>query len=492
MKNITILITAILFSSNIYSQLYLLDGQMIGTNTYGSSSRNVALGGATTALGGDLGSISQNPASIGVFRTGEFSFTPQFSGINSSNTYLNEKKTANKYDFSLGNLGVVFNYNTGNDVDWVSFNFAMGYNMINNLTDNYSFHGNTSNTSLLNEFANYANESFNYNKTYDAYRELLALDHGLIIDDTLKDWNPYYTPLSGKDIEQSHYFKREGNSKDYYFGLGANYNHQLYIGGTINIRSSNYEEKYSHTETDITSSNIGSYTFNKTYTTTSNGFSANIGIIYRPIETIRFGASIHSPVISKVNQEFNTSLKIGGQLFYPQTDNGYTADAATDNFVVSSPWRAELGAAYMFLQYGLISFDYEFTDYRDMNFSEGDYPDDIDIANTQTTTIFKATHNLRFGAEARMGSTYLRGGYALYQSPFASTNLDVDGKSYSISDKSIYSGGIGFKGNGFFVDFTYSYATKNEWYKMYDDINLSNAKMYVTAGTFMTTVGLKF
>jgi hypothetical protein len=487
MKNLTILITAILFSSNIYSQLYLLDGQMIGTNTYGSSSRNVALGGATTALGGDLGSISQNPASIGVFRTGEFSFTPQFSGINSSNTYLNEKKTANKYDFSLGNLGVVFNYNTGNDVDWVSFNFAMGYNMINNLTDNYSFHGNTSNTSLLNEFVNYANTT-PINLPLDAYREGLASDLRVILNDDLG----FYSPYDNQNIEQTHYFKREGNSKDYYFGLGANYNHKLYIGGTVNIRSSNYEEKTSHTEFEPTYDDFKSYTFNKTYTTTSNGYSANIGLIYRPIESIRLGASLHSPIISKVNQQMNTNMIVDGETYYPENAYGETLDAAEDNFFVSTPWKAELGAAYMFLQHGLISFDYEFTDYRDMNFSEGDYPNNIDYANTQSTAIFKATHNIRVGAEARMGSTYLRGGYALYQSPFASTNLDVDGKSHVISDKSIYSGGIGFKGNGFFVDFTYSYATKNEWYKMYDDINLSNAKMYVTAGTFMTTVGLKF
>ena len=38
---------------------------------YGGTARFMSMGGAFTALGGDISTLSQNPAGIGVFRTSE-------------------------------------------------------------------------------------------------------------------------------------------------------------------------------------------------------------------------------------------------------------------------------------------------------------------------------------------------------------------------------------------------------------------------------------
>ena len=66
-----------LFAQNVddalrYSQVF-----------YGGTARFMSMGGAFTALGGDLSSLSQNPAGIGVFRASEMSVTPQLNYINS-------------------------------------------------------------------------------------------------------------------------------------------------------------------------------------------------------------------------------------------------------------------------------------------------------------------------------------------------------------------------------------------------------------------------
>ena len=39
----------------------------------------MSMGGAFTALGGDISTLSQNPAGIGVFRSSEMSVTPQLN-----------------------------------------------------------------------------------------------------------------------------------------------------------------------------------------------------------------------------------------------------------------------------------------------------------------------------------------------------------------------------------------------------------------------------
>ncbi|MBE3085421.1 MAG: UPF0164 family protein, partial [Bacteroidetes bacterium] len=96
MKRISLIIIAVLsmftgiFAQNVddalrYSQVF-----------YGGTARFMSMGGAFTALGGDMSSLSQNPAGIGVFRSSELTISPQlfhikssagFNGITSDNLY---------------------------------------------------------------------------------------------------------------------------------------------------------------------------------------------------------------------------------------------------------------------------------------------------------------------------------------------------------------------------------------------------------------------
>ena len=48
---------------------------------YGGTARFMSMGGAFTALGGDISSLSQNPAGLGVFRSSELTITPQLFHI---------------------------------------------------------------------------------------------------------------------------------------------------------------------------------------------------------------------------------------------------------------------------------------------------------------------------------------------------------------------------------------------------------------------------
>ena len=67
------------------------------------TARSAAMGGAFTALGGDISAITNNPAGIGVFRKSEVSFTPL---LNFAKTEASGEKM-NKTAFQLGGLGGV-------------------------------------------------------------------------------------------------------------------------------------------------------------------------------------------------------------------------------------------------------------------------------------------------------------------------------------------------------------------------------------------------
>ena len=70
---ITILLTmagAVGYAQNAY------DGLLFSENNYEGTARSVAMGNAFTALGGDLGSITINPAGSAVAGYSQFTITP--------------------------------------------------------------------------------------------------------------------------------------------------------------------------------------------------------------------------------------------------------------------------------------------------------------------------------------------------------------------------------------------------------------------------------
>jgi hypothetical protein len=75
---------------------------------YGGTARFTGMGGAFTAIGGDISSLSQNPAGLGVFRSSELTLTPQLSNIRTSAGFFG-RTTDNMYNFHLNQAGLVSN-----------------------------------------------------------------------------------------------------------------------------------------------------------------------------------------------------------------------------------------------------------------------------------------------------------------------------------------------------------------------------------------------
>ena len=119
------------FSQNVddalrYSQVF-----------YSGTARFMSMGGAFTALGGDLSSIGLNPAGTGVFRSFEFSITPQLFYNNTSAVFNNSRATDFRYTTNLNQAGFVANLiSSGNETGLVNLNFAYSFNRSNNFNEN--------------------------------------------------------------------------------------------------------------------------------------------------------------------------------------------------------------------------------------------------------------------------------------------------------------------------------------------------------------------
>ena len=140
--------TAAMFAQNASDAL-----RFSQQNTEGTA-RSVAMGNAFTALGGDMGGITINPASSAVYRYSEFLLTPAVSGMSSSVNYLGSSSSDNKTRFGVANIGYVGSYTTGRkDAGLVSWSFGLVLTKQNNFNSTMKAAGRTNATSWLSALA---------------------------------------------------------------------------------------------------------------------------------------------------------------------------------------------------------------------------------------------------------------------------------------------------------------------------------------------------
>jgi long-subunit fatty acid transport protein len=161
--------------------------------------------------------------------------------------------------------------------------------------------------------------------------------------------------------------------------------------------------------------------------------------------------------------EYDTEAKA---YFFDADNYEMTSPLGETAFNFRTPLKATGSFAYVFGNKGLISVDYVYTDYAAMeyksknnNMSEVSYFNDLNetIGNT-----FRATHNLRVGAEARLSPMFsLRGGYATFQSPYQEQFLNSEGEHYNIT------GGVGFRLNNMTIDVAYLYNKETYIHSLY-------------------------
>lgn len=477
------------------------------------TARTIGMGSAFGALGGDMTSLSLNPAGIGMYRSSEFTFTPSVSYNNSVSTLPDSVSTTNRAytndDFAMRlniqNIGYVYTYNTHKDEGWVSVSYGIAYNRLNDFNRNVLIKTPHANSSLLDEFVYYANDQGNgpiaAESLYSYYEGLAyqtyALDNVLYADGW---WHSDYS--YDHQYGESQIRKREirGGIGEYAFSIGANYSHKLYLGLTLGIQSLKYKETTTHTETDVdgTVYNLESFDFSTYFDMHGVGYNFKLGLVYRPIDFLRLGFAVHSPTFYDIESEFYTTmyssfdgLIVDGE--YPD-DYKETVSRINDN-TLFTPWKFVGSAALQIEQYGLLSVDYEWLDYSNMKL-RGDI-DSYNDPNDYLDDSYKGVHNIRIGGEGKIGPFALRAGIGLYSTPYKSGDLDF-------IDYTSYSAGMGYRNSNFFLDFAYVFLKYSERYTLYDYIerggttdqtwayNPTMADTDSKFNKFIVTMGFKF
>jgi len=486
------------------------DALLISQNSINGSARMTSMGGAFTALGGDLSAMQLNPASGAVFLENQASLSYSFSGINNNSTFYNGGGESQEYYNNLNQIGIVFVIdNTDISSSIVKYALGFNYNRTNNYNDNLSFSG-KNNT----HFDDSKGEGIYYNGDlmYDGYSsiatsfvlaanglnpdqlgpvESLAFD-SYLIDMNLPDSKYYdnrYPTYSDdfpvyvmsaipENLNQEYTMNRTGFSGQYNFSASMDINNKLYLGVSYDRSSFNTTTSTIIKENGFAAgSEVQSLSYESHVNTigTGNGFS--IGGIFKASDFMRLGLTYHSPTWYKMSDEYYYGLSIINKSYPNEKDK---TEILYSDYDVTTPSKMDAGIAFVFGKNGLLSVDYEYIDYSSMSFGPDNY---FEYENKEINNSMTSTHNIKVGTEWKVSFVSLRAGYNYLQTPYKNNEWQSDTQSYSL--------GAGINFTTWNLDFAYQQTNRSYQHYIYDTNLVEAATINRTEGNFVATLRIK-
>ncbi|MBL0343570.1 MAG: hypothetical protein IPP71_23570 [Bacteroidetes bacterium] len=399
----------------------------------------------------------------------------------------------------MPDLGLVFAYPYKRENGWKQFGFAIGYNRLANFNSDTYFEGKNKNNSILDSFTDLV--QLNGGATEDDLFEDYAFDADLayqtyLLNLDVLNLNQYISVIPNGGAYQSKSISTNGGMGEFSIGFGGSYNDQLYFGVTVAFPNISYTEESTYQEKDkdneITSGDtlnlidFKAMVYDQSFETRGNGFNAKFGLIFKPANWVRIGAAIHTPTYYYLSDRYRASMS---STFGDGSAHSYDSRQGSYSYNLTTPFKAIGSLAFIFGQFGLISFDYELTDYSAANLDASDY--NFNAENRIINNYYNGfASNLRGGMEWKYEKFAFRAGAAFYSSPFKSKYTTKETDQHMIS----YTGGIGYREKKYFVDIGYAYSQRSEFYSpyslSYEAVSGSINKR--TDHRVVTTVGFRF
>lgn len=511
---ITIMLAAI--SVCTYAQT-AYDALLFSENNYEGTARSVAMGNAFTALGGDLGAVTINPAGSAVAGYSQFTITPSlsFSGTvtqgvspftDGSLPYFEKQMRSNRTRFCIPNIGLSINWDTGRKTGLKSMSFGFIVNQTNSWNEDIYAKGINSTTSFMGSLAaettalmadlnlsspepRYSYIDLTGDEAYDymPWKNIIGYQSGMIspIDDAGEEFAGASELLFengditlGGPIEQTYGRRVSGSKSEYLFNIGANISDFIYLGANLGINSISYDfnEYFREDASDpadfenIYDNGVSTYwqsmKYNYSYNATGSGFFAKFGAILTPIKGLRIGAAIQTPIVNTIEETWQQS----GKTVFSSGSQSASSPEGYGSYSFTAPYRANFGVAGVLGNLGIISVDYEICDYSNMRYrASGDDRDYFDEINADIKARFGMSQILRAGLEVKpLSCLAIRAGYGFTTSP---EKVDSWGESIRPTMTQNASFGLGYSSTGsFFADIAVKRTfLPDEYFMPYDD-----------------------
>lgn len=485
---------------------------LFSENEYGGTARSIGMGNAVTAVGGDIGSLTFNPAGSAVASYSQFTLTPGLTlsvgSASGDERGFGEQVQSLYTRMNLPNIGFVIRHDSGRRSGWKRSSVGFVLNTTHPFTRRFNAAGVNDRTSYAASLASSAkgfspevlgNRDWFYSGN-DPSRMPEWVDRVAFMSDiistgsTLPD-NHYVgisqvLPAAGGTVDpetpyplyQRYGSQSTGAKQDLLFNFAANYSDILYLGMNMGISLLNYgfSEYWQEMPDDPdffppvqyengVIARWESLRMRRNYRLRGSGVYLKAGLLWRPVAGLRVAAAAQTPTIMDLvaRNAFNGEVRFDGK-------NNTSCSSPEDEwgYALVSPARYQLGIAYSFGSFAVLSADYELANYRKARFdtASGDFgglPDYMSDANLDIQDALGRGHQFRAGVEMKpTAALSLRAGYnytsgaqrnflAYYLDEFGYTQVELTPLTpaqRAAQARSSVSAGIGYAFGSFFMD----------------------------------------
>ena len=367
------------------------DVQRFAQRSTMGSARYVGMGGAMTAIGGDPSAAMDNPAGLGLYRRSEISITidetiDHTQQVGSNDVYQRTR-------FAAPQLSAIWAWGKANKQRGLVFNnFMFSYHRLANFNRDIVVQGGGMGMvpticNITNDMGGVSEENLQ-NRPWDnveiGWLSILGYEAYLIDPIEKNQWQPAVHFTNGLlSISET------GTSDQYTLSWAGNINNQWYIGIGLNVPTINYTKHTSLQE----SNKSNSAELKSMFHVSGVGVSGSLGLIYRPIQALRIGASLQTPTV------MNLSRQTTGDMYSTIAGQRYeilTPESGVMDIKIASPLRSSVSIAGQIGNVGLLAVQYDNAHSKEM----------------------EDMHTLRIGAEAQAyRGLFFNAGY-VYESSF--------------------------------------------------------------------------
>lgn len=420
------------------------------------SARFVAMGGAFGALGGDVTSLSINPAGVSIFNGSHVSAAFQSRTSEYLATYYGTSTRTEQEYLDLTSAGAVFTFVDSYSEDWSKFAIGVNYRILTDFDDTFVAQGNSG-------VATFQDFPFDTNATPIVYN----------IGENQRFVNTFRGELSELNLT-----------------FGGTFQDKLHVGAGLNFYDLTFSQFATLLETnsDGNGNTLNADFFQDNFTAGA-GFSLSAGFIYKANKNLRLGLSYQSPTwITEIIEDTNITDNDGflGETIITVSEDpqngyqnftGFSAPRQATNYDLRQPSKLTASAAIIFGKSGLISFDYITRNFQGLNLNSTF--DDFSPENQFFDNNLRRTNSFNVGTEWRFSRLSLRGGYSYQESPDANA-IDSDNLER-------YSAGLGYNFGKVKFNLAYSTSTRTGLYNFYPqfpsvqaaDLNIDNTLVTV-------------
>jgi len=479
--SVSLLAATFLSSAQVSNDVYF--APQIAYNSLNFSQTNPVLGtarysgmaGAMGALGGDASTMKDNPAGLGVYRSSDFTLTPNVSISNNSSV-----------GFNINNFGLILNFpNSGNRMGYVTSSLGISYNRLKN------FRRNTDLTSTLDySMTDFMGNGPSYFRRAASEVELISFD------ENSQKWESLFP---GESINNQIRYIENGSIGEWNLSYGVNISNRFYFGMSLGLVDLDYRLTAMYDEQSFDNNNLEHrWYLDNFYEATGAGFNFKFGAIAAITDFMRVGVALHTPTFYNID-EFILE-EIGYNVFESQIYDDFFHETETfSNANLQTPLRLQGSLGFIIEKRAVIGLEYQFENFSAMRFSTRGILDQRskDLINDE----MQISHTIKAGGEVKIvEGLSLRAGIAFASAPSIKLMERVytdpaNFQAYPLAQPQgtlYYTGGIGYKNKFFYADLAYVHQVRSEKFFEYLPQEVGPYDLKLHNSNIMATLGCRF